>query len=150
MKDMKHSLRFLCVVGGMILAVLVGACAEYKTQFFVNLKDPDNNQLSWVPEFLLKDGKIKDQVFDFYESHDLDTNETWGTFSAQNENCILEKAIAFNEDKILNQKKMERRLRKLGYRGNFEGAKIISGDNALHCLFWDEKEKKFYFYGKYK
>lgn len=139
----------MIIILSVLVFLLVGACSEYKTQSLANLKNLDNDQLPWIPIFLIKDFKIKEQVFDFYECHDLDTNETWGTFSIQNENCILEKTIPFNENKFLNKKKMMRCLRKLGYCGNFNGS-IIGDDNALHCLFWDEKGKKFFFYGKYK
>ena len=74
----------------MILMVgLFFSCLENKYEQYSTLETLNEKEIRWIPFFLVENPNIKKQVFDIYERHDLDTNESWGKFSVIDNDYIL-------------------------------------------------------------
>ena len=139
----------LIVILGIILNLFLCSCSDYKKNTYNNLKQVDANQYEWLPFFLIDNQEIKLQVFNVFECHDLDTNESWGYFSIQNNDYLFDLSCISNI-KSLNDKKMNRRLKTIGYEKKIDNTRIIENVQFLYYLFFDEQQSRFYFYGVYK
>ena len=131
---------------GLSILLLVCSCSEYKQMTYKNLKEVDTNQSLWLPFFLLDSNEIKGQVYNYFECHDLDTNESWGYFSLHKNESLF--SISYNlETANYNVRKVEKRLKKIGYELSFDNIRLISNGQISYYLFFDAKQNKFYFYG---
>ncbi len=137
------------VIFEIILIMFLCSCSDYKKNAYNNLNQVDANKSAWLPSFLLNNQEIKQQVFNVLECHDLDTNESWGYFSIKNNEYLFDLSC-ISDTKAFNNKKLNKRLRKIGYMNSSNETRMVENVNFLYYLFFDEEQNKFYFYGIYK
>lgn len=140
-----------CCIFLAIIIIFFNSCSEYKTQTYNNLTNLDGGQSEdWIPFFLLSDDKTKGMVYNVYECHDLDTNQSWGYFFISDEKTILEKSDYSQQKRNFNIQQMRKRLRKIGCFEDLDNYILIDSDSFFYFLFKEENSERFFFYGKYK
>ena len=140
-----------CCIFLAIIIIFFNSCSEYKTQTYNNLTNLDGEQSeAWIPFFLLSDDKTKGMVYNVYECHDLDTNQSWGYFFISDEKTIFEKSDYFQQKRNFNIQQMRKRLRKIGCFEDLDNYILIDSDSFFYFLFKEENSERFFFYGKYK
>lgn len=140
-----------CCIFLAIIIIFFNSCSEYKTQTYNNLTNLDGGQSEdWIPFFLLSDDKTKGMVYNVYECHDLDTNQSWGYFFISDEKNIFEKSDYSQQKRDFNIQQMRKRLRKIGYFEDLDNYILIDSDSFFYFLFKEENSERFFFYGKYK
>ena len=140
-----------CCIFLAIIIIFFNSCSEYKTQTYNNLTNLDGGQSEdWIPFFLLSDDKTKGMVYNVYECHDLDTNQSWGYFFISDEKTIFEKSDYFQQKRNFNIQQMRKRLRKIGCFEDLDNYILIDSDSFFYFLFKEENSERFFFYGKYK
>lgn len=108
------------------------------------------NQKAWIPEFLSDNEEISKQVYNYYECHDLDTNETWGYFSIDVQLFIPKIDNKLNNHIFVNRKKLEKKIIELGCPEQINKGQFFRYENSAYFLIFDEAKHKFYFFGKYR
>jgi len=140
-----------CCIFLAIIIIFFNSCSEYKTQTYNNLTNLDGGQSEdWIPFFLLSDDKTKGMVYNVYECHDLDTNQSWGYFFISDEKNIFEKSDYSQQKRDFNIQQMRKRLRKIGCFEDLDNYILIDSDSFFYFLFKEENSERFFFYGKYK
>ncbi|MGI5172114.1 hypothetical protein H0R92_00735 [Treponema sp. OMZ 840] len=140
-----------CCIFLAIIIIFFNSCSEYKTQTYNNLTNLDGGQSEdWIPFFLLSDDKTKEMVYNVYECHDLDTNQSWGYFFISDEKNIFEKSDYSQQKRDFNIQQMRKRLRKIGCFEDLDNYILIDSDSFFYFLFKEENSERFFFYGKYK
>ena len=140
-----------CCIFLAIIIIFFNSCSEYKTQTYNNLTNLDGGQSEdWIPFFLLSDDKTKGMVYNVYECHDLDTNQSWGYFFISDEKNIFEKSDYSQQKRDFNIQQMRKRLRKIGCFEDLDNYILIDSDSFFYYLFKEENSERFFFYGKYK
>lgn len=140
-----------CCIFLAIIIIFFNSCSEYKTQTYNNLTNLDGGQSEdWIPFFLLSDDKTKGMVYNVYECHDLDTNQSWGYFFISDEKNIFEKSDYSQQKRDFNIQQMRKRLRKIGCFEDLDNYILIDSDSFFYFLFKEENSGRFFFYGKYK
>jgi len=140
---MKNKYLFLCII---VICFFI-SCGDYKKQSYQEIKNLENQQLTWLPDFIIDDYAIKQKVYNIYECHDLDSNDTWGFFSLKDANLILEKTIPISG--TLNNNFDITKLNKLGCPNDFKNIYKINTESFVYLLIHVEDVNKFYFYGVY-
>ena len=140
-----------CCIFLAIIIIFFNSCSEYKTQTYNNLTNLDGGQSEdWIPFFLLSNDKTKGMVYNVYECHDLDTNQSWGYFFISDEKNIFEKSDYSQQKRDFNIQQMRKRLRKIGCFEDLDNYILIDSDSFFYFLFKEENSERFFFYGKYK
>lgn len=140
-----------CCIFLAIIIIFFNSCSEYKTQTYNNLTNLDGGQSEdWIPFFLLSDDKTKGMVYNVYECHDLDTNQSWEYFFISDEKNIFEKSDYSQQKRDFNIQQMRKRLRKIGCFEDLDNYILIDSDSFFYFLFKEENSERFFFYGKYK
>ncbi len=129
------------------LCFSVISCNDFKEQKFKNLTNTDISQLLWIPSFLWENEEIKNQVFNIYECHDLDTNQSWGYFSITNLNLIIGNATLIDKYTCTNRER--KRLKKIGCNFDFLKTFTKKGNQFSYNLLYDESSGIIYYYGYY-
>lgn len=143
--NMKNKLYIAC-----IFAVLFISMSCSKNKAYQSLMNVPENQKAWIPEFLRDNEEISKQVYNYYECHDLDTNETWGYFSIDVQLFIPKSDNKLNDHIFVNKKKLEKKIIKLGCSEQINKGQFFRYENSAYFLIFDEAKHKFYFFGKYK
>lgn len=133
-----------------IFAVLFISMSCSKNKAYQSLMNVPENQKAWIPEFLRDDKGISSQVYNYYECHDLDTNETWGYFSIDVQLFIPKSDNKLNDHIFVNKKKLKKKIIKLGCSEQINKGQFFRYENSAYFLIFDEAKHKFYFFGKYK
>lgn len=134
----------------MILMVgLFFSCLENKYEQYSTLETLNEKEIRWIPFFLVENPNIKKQVFDIYERHDLDTNESWGKFSVIDNDYILGQTENIQQMYPLNLQKIKNNLTKIGYSNiDYSKGVYIKNEKSVYILFFDEDKKIYYYFGK--
>ena len=132
----------------VMLFVLISCCRTIKD--YESLKNVPESQKKWVPPFLYDNEEIYSQIYNYYETHDLDTNETWGYFSINEKLVIPGDPNQLNVYVFFNKKKVEKRMKNLGCSVDINNGHIFQYGNCVFILLSDDKKRKYYFFGKYR
>ena len=130
--------------------VSIISCSEYRKESYKSIAEMNAEQSQWIPSFLLSSDLIKKQVYDVFECHDLDTNETWGYFSVIDSNIIMKHTDLSKISSDVFSTKARKRLKKLGGSLSIDNIMKISTEQFSYLLLYNEDINRFYFYGKYK
>lgn len=133
-----------------IFAVLFISMSCSKNKSYQSLMNVPENQKAWIPEFLSDNEEISKQVYNYYECHDLDTNETWGYFSIDVQLFIPKSDNKLNDHIFVNKKKLKKKIIKLGCSEQINKGQFFRYENSAYFLIFDEAKHKFYFFGKYR
>lgn len=133
-----------------IFAVLFISMSCSKNKSYQSLMNVPENQKAWIPEFLSDNEEISKQVYNYYECHNLDTNETWGYFSIDVQLFIPKIDNKLNNHIFVNKKKLEKKIIKLGCSEQINKGQFFRYENSAYFLIFDEAKHKFYFFGKYR
>ena len=137
---------FICIAIFLLVTI---SCSDTKQNYYKNLYNLTDNQKMWLPEFLYTDERIKENVSEVFENHDLDTNEIWGRFQSNFDFSIMLKKETF-ESFSFNQEKLRKRLKSLNYQNDIQSGFFFNTKN-FNCILYFNLEKKLYFYyGKMK
>lgn len=132
----------------IFIICLVSYCSEKKYFLYSNLENLSEQETSWIPFFLVENPNIKKQVFDIYEKHDLDTNESWGKFSIVDKDCILEQSEKIEQKYPLNLTKAKKILFELGCNVDISNCIYIYNKKSVYILILDKDKNVFYYFGK--
>ena len=131
----------------IIILILISCCNK---KDYPSLIDVPQNQEQWIPVFFRDNQEIYNHVYNYSEYHDLDTNETWGYFSMDVQSSNFWDNNQINNDIIINKKKLEKQIKKLGYSEEIKNGKYLQYEKSIYFLIFDNNTHKFYFFGKYK
>lgn len=134
-----------CIIFIIFLAV---SCSEENYSLYSNLENLSEQESGWIPFFLVENPNIKKQVFDIYEKHDLDTNESWGKFSIVDKDCILEQSEKIEQKYPLNLTKAKKILFELGCGVDISNCIYIYNKKSVYILILDKDKNVFYYFGK--
>ena len=141
---MRNKLYIACIFAALFISM---SCSKNKVyQSLINVPE---NQKAWIPEFL-RDDEISNQVYNYYECHDLDTNETWGYFSIDAKLFIPKTDNQLNDHIFINKRKLEKKIIKLGCSEQINKGQFFQYENFAYFLIFDDTKHTFYFFGKYK
>lgn len=132
----------------IFIICLASSCSEKKYFLYSNLENLSEQETSWIPFFLVENPNIKKQVFDIYEKHDLDTNESWGKFSIVDKDCILEQSEKIEQKYPLNLTKAKKILFELGCGVDISNCIYIYNKKSVYILILDKDKNVFYYFGK--
>ncbi len=133
-----------------IFAVLFVSASCSKNKAYQSLTQVPENQNAWIPGFLREDNETSNHVYNYYESHDLDTNETWGYFSIDAPLFVPQTDEQLDDPVFINRKKLEKKMIKLGCSEQMDKGQFFQDENSAYFLVFDETKHTFYFFGKYR
>lgn len=142
---MRNKLYVACIFAVFFVSMSCG-----KNEAYQSLMDVPENQKIWIPEFLHDNEGISNQVYNYYECHDLDTNETWGYFSIGVQLFIPNIDNELNDYAFINKKKVEQKIIKLGCSEQINKGQFFQCGNFAYFLIFDDTKHTFYFFGKYR
>ena len=137
---MRNKLYITCV-----FAVLSISMSCSKNKVYQSLMNVPENQKAWIPEFL-RDDEISNQVYNYYECHDLDTNETWGYFSIDAQLFIPKTDNQLNDHIFVNKEKLEKKIIKLGCDEQINNEQFFQYENFAYFLLFYVSILMFFFF----